>query len=202
MPEKEQQDSLPALFAEHLRLKEHESRLAFLYSVVRDTQETIRFLDTKAAFCVTLLTAMMAATFGPVSHRVPYLPQVHHAAIVGFSVATLITLAMCLRVIFPTIHPQGTFSAKGPAAPAFFLSHKAGRSLVKAVWGSVRYPLGISHDEYTNSVLSSDDADLVRSMCDEAIIVSAIRQLKSDRLHAAILSLFVAIALFFVQLLA
>jgi hypothetical protein len=66
----------------------------------------------------------------------------------------------------------------------------------------VRYPLGISHDEYTNSVLSSDDADLVRSMCDEAIIVSAIRQLKSDRLHAAILSLFVAIALFFVQLLA
>jgi hypothetical protein len=37
-------------------------------------------------------------------------------------------------------------------------------------------------------------------MCDEVIIVSAIRQLKSDRLHTAIVTLFVAMALFFVQL--
>jgi exopolysaccharide biosynthesis predicted pyruvyltransferase EpsI len=51
-------------------------------------------------------------------------------------------------------------------------------------------------------VLNAGDADLVRSMCDEVIIVSAIRQLKSDRLHAAILSLVMAIVLFFVQLLA
>jgi hypothetical protein len=201
MAEMEEQNSLPALFQEHLRLKEHESRLAFLYNVVRDTQETIRFLDTKAAFCVTLLTAMMAATFGPLSHPVPHLQRVHDAAVVGFAVATLFTLVMCLRVIFPTIHLQGTFSAKGAAAPAFFLPHKDGRSLAKAIWSAASYPLGISHDQYTNEVLSAGDADLVRSMCDEVIIVSAIRQLKSDRLHAAILSLFLAIGLFFVHLL-
>ena len=50
-------------------------------------------------------------------------------------------------------------------------------------------------------MLRASDAELVRSMCDEVIIVSAIRQLKSDRLHAAILSLVLAIGLFFVQLL-
>lgn len=52
---------------------QYTSRLEFLFKVVEDTQNTIRFLDTKAAFCVTLLTAMMAAAFqfSSAHHRFP-----------------------------------------------------------------------------------------------------------------------------------
>jgi hypothetical protein len=195
----EQQESLTALFAELLRPREHESRLQFLYNVVRDTQETIRFLDTKAGFCVTLLTAMMAVTFGPLSHGL-HGGRAHHTLLAVFAAATVFTLAMCLRVIFPTIHPQGQFSASGPAAPAFFLPHTKNRSVVRAVWPSGTNPLAVTHDAYTADVLKADDADLVRSLCDEVIVVSAIRQLKADRLHVAIVSLFVVVALFFLQL--
>lgn len=46
-------------------------RLEFLCRAVNDSQETIRFLDAKAGFCVTLLTAMMVAAFGPVAQARP-----------------------------------------------------------------------------------------------------------------------------------
>jgi hypothetical protein len=200
MNQMERKDSLEAQFAEHLRLKEHESRLQFLYNAVKDTQETIRFLDTKAGFCVTLLTAMMAVTFGPLARGL-HGGRMHHVLLIVFAGCTLFTLALCLRVIFPTIHPQGTFSAHGPSAPAFFLPHKTKRNMVRAVWGAGPSPLAISHDDYVRDVLKADDADLVRSMCDEVIVVSAIRQLKSDRLHATIVSLFLTITFFFWQLL-
>ena len=201
MAETEQQpESLAALFEQHLRLKEHESRLQFLYNVVKDTQDTIRFLDTKAGFCVTLLTAMMAVTFGPLSRGI-HGGRPHHAVLALFAVSTVFTMAMCLRVIFPTIHLQGKFSPNGPVAPAFFLPHKRNRSVVRALWAAGSNPLAITQDAYVADVLKAGDTDLVRSMCDEVIIVSAIRQLKADRLHLAIVSLFAAVTFFFVQLL-
>jgi hypothetical protein len=43
------------------RQMEYNSRLEFLYRAVKDTQNTIRFIDTKAAFCVMLLSGMAAA---------------------------------------------------------------------------------------------------------------------------------------------
>ena len=46
--------------SEIVRQMEYGSRLEFLYKAVEDTQNTIRFLDTKAAFCVTLLSGMAA----------------------------------------------------------------------------------------------------------------------------------------------
>lgn len=200
MPETDQhREALAELLEQHLRFKEHESRLQFLYNVVRDTQDTIRFLDTKAGFCVTLLTAMMAVTFGPLSHGLRG-GAVHHTLLAIFGAGTLFTLAMCLRVIFPTIHLQGTFSASGPVSPAFFLPHKGNRSVVGSVWAGGTNPLAVSHDQYLGDVMKADDADLVRSMCDEVIVISAIRQLKADRLHVAIVSLFVVVTLFFLQM--
>ena len=48
-------DLVPAVEKLVLQL-EHSSRLEFLYKAVEDTQNTIRFIDTKAAFFVTLLS--------------------------------------------------------------------------------------------------------------------------------------------------
>jgi hypothetical protein len=179
---------------------EYSTRLEFLYRIVTDSQETIRFLDTKAAFCVTLLTAMMAAAFGPLAqtHR---FHQVHVVALSVFAAATLVTLALCLKVIFPTVHLQGTFSATGPASPTFFLPHKKSRyRIVQNIWNASEYPLSIPHDQYLRSVVEARDIDLVHSMCDEVITVSVLRQVKSDRLRAAITGLMLAVFLFFVQL--
>lgn len=186
-------------FDRWVTLRDFDNRLEFLHHLISDTQETIRFLDTKAGFCVTLLTAMMAAGFsslGPTHHN-----NSLHTALQGvFAFVTLLTLIICIRVIFPTIHMQGTFSANGPASPVFFLPHNPRRNRWKSILDSRTNPLGVTHDEYSASVLAAADTDLIQSLCDDVIIVSAIRQIKSDRLHAAIVGLSVTIAMFFAQL--
>lgn len=182
-----------------VHLRENDNRLTFLYNLISDTQETIRFIDTKAGFCVTLLTAMMAAGFsslGPAHHS----GTLHMALQGAFALTTLFTLIVCIRVIFPTVHLQGTFSANGPASPLFFLPHDPKRSRWKSLLDNRTNPLGIKHDDFSSSVLGASDTDLVQSLCDDVIVVSAIRTLKSDRLHVAIVGLSVTIALFFLQL--
>jgi len=182
-----------------VHLRENDNRLEFLHHLISDTQETIRFIDTKAGFCVTLLTAMMAAGFSSLGG--PHHSGTLHVWLQGvFALTTLMTLIICIRVIFPTVHLQGTFSANGPASPVFFLPHDSKRSRWKAILDNRTNPLGITHDNFSTSVLSASDTDLVQSLCDDVIIVSAIRTLKSDRLHVAIYGLSVTIALFFLQL--
>jgi hypothetical protein len=177
------------------------SRLLFLYNVVADVQGTIRFLDTKAAFCVTLLTAMMAAAF-QLSSPHPRFPNAHLVLLVIFGILTLVCASICVRVIFPTIHHQGSFSvAVNSADPAFFLVPKWKR---RHIWDTLgnRAPEGMeaAHAMYTASVMAAADADLVQSMCDEVVTISSLRQVKSDRLHLAIQLLSLTVLAFFLQL--
>lgn len=182
-----------------VNFRKYDNRLEFLHHIIEDTQETIRFIDTKAGFCVTLLTAMMAAGFSELGGT-HHLTTVHMALQAVFAFTTLVTLVICIRVIFPTVHLQGTFSATGPASPLFYLPHDAKRSRWKSILDNRTNPLGIKHDVFTTSVVEASDVDLMKSLCDDVIVVSAIRQLKSDRLYAAIWGLSVTIALFFAQL--
>jgi len=180
------------------RPTDYTSRHLFLYYAINDTQNTIRFLDTKAAFCVTLLTAMMAAAFqfATPSHA---LSPTHRVAFGLFLVFTLACLSMCLRVIFPTIHLH--IAEGGPAQPSFFPVPRARHHWILDTLRS-RMPTGLqlSHDRYLQSMVSADDAALLRSLSEEMITISLIRQVKSDRLHVAILALSVALIAFFIQL--
>jgi hypothetical protein len=180
-------------------LRENDNRLEFLHHLISDTQETIRFIDTKAGFCVTLLTAMMAAGFSSLGET-HHSGTLHLALQAAFALTTLFTLIICIRVIFPTIHLQGTFSTNGPASPVFFLPHDPKRSRWRSILDSKTNTLGVTHDQFSTSVMTASDTDLIQSLCDDVIIVSAIRQLKSDRLHVAIVGLSVTIGLFFLQL--
>src|ERR1700735_3424554 len=79
------------------------NRLQFLYRMTEDTQGTIRFLDTKAAFCVTLLSGMAAVAL----QRPHKLTTSYHVLLPCFLAVTIISLVVCMRVIFPTIRPSG-----------------------------------------------------------------------------------------------
>ncbi len=176
------------------------NRLFFLQNVVADAQGTIRFLDTKAAFCVTLLTAMVAAAFH-VSEPHRRFPQVHLFLLGLFAVCALICLATCVRVIFPTIHIQGRFSGTAATEPSFFLVPIQKRHRLRDTLGNTPpEELKMAHASYTASVMAASDADLARSLCDEVVTISFLRQVKSDRLHVAIQVLTLTVLAFFVQL--
>jgi len=49
---------------------------------------------------------------------------------------------------------------------------------------------------YTATMMGATDDDLLISMCDEMVVISLIRQIKSDRLHTVMYTLGAEIALF------
>jgi hypothetical protein len=179
---------------------DYTSKLWFLYNVVTDAQGTIRFLDTKAAFCVTLLTAMTAAAYQFSSYH-HYFPHAHLVFLGILGLLALTCLSICVRVIFPTVHLQGSFSVTVASEPPFFLVPKSQRHKLRDILGN-QAPEGLesTHATYLASMMAATDADLVRSMCDEVVTISFLRQVKSDRLHLAIQVLSVTVVAFFVQL--
>ena len=175
---------------------EYSSRLEFLYKIVEDTQNTIRFIDTKAAFCVTLLSAMAAGALQSAHPPTHF----HRVAFVVFIIALAISLLICLRVIFPTIKPHGLHL--GARGPKFFIGHnKAHHWILHTVKNNVANVLSETHESYVNTFHASSDQDLLSSMCDEVLMISLIRQIKSDRLHAAMFSVVAALGVFVVLIL-
>jgi hypothetical protein len=175
---------------------DYTSRLYFLYKAVDDTQNSIRFIDTKAAFCVTLLSGMAAVALrgGPVEMK-----PLHRVALILFLVSVGLTLLICLRVIFPVTKPPSALSpANGGVLPKYFIPHRKGHRWVRHIFsGSVENVLADDHASYTAALGAANDEEIFLSMCDELLMVSLIRQIKSDRLQAAMLSLVLAIAFFF-----
>ena len=175
---------------------DYTSRLYFLYKAVDDTQNGIRFLDTKAAFCVTLLSGMAAVALrAEPGHAAPP----HRIALILFLTSVSLTLLICLRVIFPVIKPPSAPSpGTGRPLPKYFIPHRPGHHWLRHTFSSsIQNVLADDHASYTAALSSANDADIFLSMCDELLMVSLIRQIKSDRLQAAMFSLVLAIAFFF-----
>lgn len=177
------------------------SRISFLHKAVDDTQATIRFIDTKAAFFVTLQSGMVAiglqAARGEV-HR-----PLHEWLQVCFLISIGATLALCLRVIFPVIKPH-TASAAHPsrALPKFFIhKRKHHHPLRHLLTHEAEHVLVDDHDSYTRVMSSATDEDLMLSLSDTLLTVSLIRQIKSDRLHLAVYTLAGSIMMFIAMVL-
>jgi len=139
-----------------------------------------------------------AFQFSSSHHR---FPQTHLFFLGIFGLFALACLSVCVRVIFPTVHLQGSFSVTGASEPPFFLVPKRQRHSLRDTLGN-QPPEGLesTHATYLASMMAATDADLVRSMCDEVVTISFLRQVKSDRLHLAIQVLSVTVVAFFIQL--
>jgi hypothetical protein len=171
------------------------SRLEFLFKAVEDTQATIRFIDTKAAFCVTLLSGMVAGAI-ETSHGVH--AGIQRIVFALFLASVGVSLLICLRVIFPVIKPHSAAAADATRAlPKFFIHQGRGHHWIRHTFSnSVDDVLADNHASYLAAISAATDVDLITSMSDELLMVSLIRQIKSDRLHTAMFSLVAAIALF------
>ncbi len=167
------------------------NRLHCLHWAIDDTQETVRFLDTKAAFCVTLLSGMVAVAL---EHPLEG-AFTRHILFPIFIVVVACSLMVSLRVIFPIILPHGTSGA--PASPKFFIGHNKGHHWIRhTLRNPRRNVLSENTTTYLDSLHSADDNALLASMSETVVILASIRQIKSDRLHSAMYCLAAAIVLF------
>jgi hypothetical protein len=167
------------------------NRLHFLHWAIDDTQNTVRFLDTKAAFCVTLLSGMVAVSLEhPLTSNL-----LKHILFPVFIVIVACSLLVCLRVIFPIIIPHG--GGGPPASPKFFIGHNKAHHWIRH---TMRNPTGNilseSHQSYVQSLHAADDTALLNSMSETVVTLAFIRQIKSDRMHSAMWCLATAIVMF------
>jgi hypothetical protein len=177
------------------RQMEHNSRLEFLYKAVEDTQNTIRFIDTKAAFCVTLLSGMAAGVLQ--GHHAPH-TDLQKLLLAVFIAAVALSLMVCLQVIFPVIKPHSDPTPHTDrTVPKFFIGHHPAHHWIRhTLSSSVDDVLCEDRTSYTAALFGASDDDLLHAMCDEVLMISLIRQIKSDRLHTAMYSIAGTIVLF------
>jgi len=167
------------------------SRIQFLYQIIEDTQDTVRFLDTKAAFCVTLLSGMAAIGL---QHHGEH-PTVHFILFAVFLGAEVCSILVCLRVIFPTIRPH--ISDSPPARPRFYVGHnKAHHWVLHTVANPSDNILADSKAPYLRSMEHSTYHHLLSSLTETVLTLAYIRQIKSDRLHAAMFCLVASVFAF------
>ena len=166
-------------------------RLEFLYKIIEDTQDTVRFLDTKAAFCVTLLSGMAAIELQHHDGR----PVVHYILFAIFMAAEVCSILVCLRVIFPTIRPH--VSDSPPAKPRFYVGHnKAHHWVLHTIQNPSDNILSESKSTYVQSLERATDEHLLSSLSETVLTLAYIRQIKSDRLHAAMFCLIISVFVF------
>jgi hypothetical protein len=180
-------------------------RMAFLYKILDDNQATIRFIDTKAALAVAVLSAMI----GKIASEAEYLlhdPSVglwQQIVLCMFGVAALVSVVLLVRIIFPTSNPAANCNLEsGAAGPPFLLSALSPKSLKRLVSnnpGSSK--LMQSQAEYVRQIADAQPEDLIRSVSAEVLKVSYIRQIKTNRFGALTLAVAVA-AIAFVLLIA
>lgn len=167
------------------------NRIYFLYQIIEDTQETVRFLDTKAGFCVTLLSGMAAVSIQHPGSK----PAVHIVLFALFMAVEVCSILVCLRVIFPTVKPHINNGA--PAKPRFYIAHNKAHHWVKhTIANPSDNILSESKITYFESLKQATDEDLMSSLADTVLTLAFVRQIKSDRLHAAMFCLIASVFLF------
>jgi len=143
-------------------------RASFLYKIIDDTQSTIRFTDTKAAFGIAVLSAML----GKVLAQYPSLrplsgePPVVMVLLGLFSFFGIVAAVLAFRVLFPTIDPYKNVRLPRTLSPRFFMIELSDKSWLRLFSSSDRYStLSETHAQYKASVLNAPPEDLISVLC-------------------------------------
>lgn len=177
---------------------QHSINLTFLYKIIDDNQATIRFLDTKAAFGI----AVLGAIIGRVLDRDQIIACTTHGAVLLtasliFALLILTSAVLGYRTVFPTVNPAQNVSFPDNLDPKFFLSSLKPRRWQRLFSSSKKYAmLQATHAEYCASLQQASAQALESIAAAEALKLSFIRQLKTDRLTAMAKALTLTVLLF------
>lgn len=164
---------------------ERTQALTFLYKIIDDNQATIRFLDTKAAFGIAILGAIVSKLLDT-----DQISACRSHGIVALVAATvlfvLVTLSAFLgfRTIFQVINPAANVSFPDNLEPKFFIFEFRRRGILRLFSSSKRFStLKTTYAEYSTALDRATARELEAVTVAEVLKLSFIRQLKTDRLQ-------------------
>lgn len=179
---------------------ERSETLTFLYEILDDIQGTIRFLDTKAAFGIAILGGLSEKLLDPdqIAACRSHGPM---TLFISVALGLLVGLSAFLgfRTVFPLINPAENVSFPDNLQPKFFVSELRPRRILRLFSSSKKFSmLKTTHAEYCAALDGATAIDLESVVAAEALKLSFICQLKTDRLQWFARLLIATVALFLV----
>jgi len=165
--------------------EERPQTIAFLYKVIDDNQSIIRFLDTKAAFGIAVLGAIV----GKVLDTDQLVACKSHGLVVIiisiiFALLVILSAVLGYKTIFPTINPAKNVSFPDDLEPKFFIHEFSRKSVLRLFSSSNRFSmLRTTHADYCAALKQSTVENLESIVAAEVLKLSFIRQLKIERLN-------------------
>jgi hypothetical protein len=163
-----------------------EKKLAFMYKIIDDNQATIRFLDTKAAFGIALLGAII----GKVLDREQLAAYLNHGIVtllisIVFACLIVVSAVLGFRTVFPTVNPAQNVSFPDNLEPKFFIAKFKPNRFLRYFSSNKKFAmLETTHAAYCDALGQANAENLVKIAGAEVLKLSFIRQLKTDRLGA------------------
>jgi hypothetical protein len=178
--------------------------LTFLYKIIDDNQATIRFLDTKAAFGIAVLGAMV----GKLLDRDQLVACASHGLVVMvisavFALLVVAAATLGYKTVFPMVNPAQNVSVPANLEPKFFISKFSPERVLRLFSANRRFVmLETTHAGYCAALKQATADNLESVAAAEVLKLSFIRQLKMDRLAAFATVLIPTVILFIVVILA
>lgn len=179
-----------------------ENKIAFLTLAITDTQELIRFTDTKTAIVITILSSYIVSFFIALDKLIAYY-QYYSWQFLFFLILFLVTLIICIittsRIINPTNNPTENInlgSDTKPVLPFFIAPNK--HSLGFQFYNSKKHKLKLNLELFHTQINTALDNDIIKSLSYELLKVSFIRNIKNERFNFLIQCLTINTLLFFI----
>jgi hypothetical protein len=158
--------------------------LEFLYKILDDNQGTIRFLDTKAAFGIAVLGAVVDKLLDP--EQLAALKSHGHVTtvlLIMLLVAILLCAFLGFETVFPVVNTAKNVSFPDNLEPRFFISTFSRNRILSLFSSSEKYSmLKATHAEYCAALDQATDGHYESVMAAEVLKLSFIRELKTFRL--------------------
>ncbi|MCQ1529517.1 DUF3307 domain-containing protein [Lutispora saccharofermentans] len=178
--------------------KKYSEKYSFLYSAINDTQEIIRFTDTKSGAVIVVVMGLIAGVVTLIDKYYTSLKQLtilpEMIAILGvsyFLVCLFISLILSLRSINPANDPNhhidiGDWLNK-PKIKYYLCGMTPTMRWEDYLWELEDLKFSISASEYYKIMEESENTDILKALIMELLKLSYIREKKMQRTKAALI---------------
>lgn len=178
------------------------TRIEYLSMCINDAQEIIRFIETKTAIVITILSAFIIILFSQIGCLLEYsniFPLIFDIFFWSLMICYLISILITYKIISPISNPSTHINMKDSRHPnlKFYLSNNNYlKSIIYPFIDSKKYKLDEKFSDYLKTIHESTENDIIDSLAFELFKVSYIRNLKHDRFKKLTFFLFLTSILF------
>jgi hypothetical protein len=180
-----------------------ENRVNFLSSAIADTQELIRFIDTKSTVVISILGAYIVAYFSVLDKIVANFSLYGNGFIISlivFLIFLILTILITVRIIKPTNNPLENIklgrNTDIPSLKFYVSPNDYSKDDFFAFYNSKKFKLPKTLEEYLSEL---NETEIIASLSFELLKVSYIRNVKSDRFNTLMWFLFFTTISFFIS---